>query len=146
MDYLKYDTDGRVTNTGAQHFLEGEKRLYDGRFLENSSTTGQSGVLCCQHMVHRAFIGSREWEEAPFPIIDRRYLGVQWKLRLEAGETFTLEKIYCVHTGRDTQYAGDMDHGKRAAADGLALIRKAYAEGYDALFKKSAATWETLWR
>lgn len=134
--------DGRVSNTGSQHFLEGEKRLYDGRYLENNAVTGQSGVLCSQHMVHRAFIDETELDEAPFPIIDRRYLGAQWKRSLKAGETLTLEKICCVHTSRDLRYDGETDN---AAADGLALIRSAGAEGYGALYAKSAAAWDALW-
>lgn len=138
--------DGRVSNTGSQHFLEGEKRLYDGRYLENCSTTGQSGVRCCQHMVHKAYIGEAEQPEAPFPIIDRRYLGAQWKRELKAGESFTLEKICAVHTGRDLAYDGEAGAGGEAVADGLALIRKAETEGYETLFEKSAAAWEKLWQ
>ena len=36
--------DGRMTNSGSQHFSEGDKRLFKGRHMQYSQTTGQSKI------------------------------------------------------------------------------------------------------
>lgn len=36
--------NGQMNNSGSQHFSEGEKRLYDGRFMQYTQTTGQSKI------------------------------------------------------------------------------------------------------
>lgn len=124
--------DGRVTNSGTQHFLEGNKRLYDGLYLEYSATTGASGVTCYQHMAHRF-----SPDCVPLPIIDRRYLAVRASVAVPKDGVFTVDKVCCVHSSRDMN---------ADAADGMALIRKAYAAGYDALKADSIAAWAALWK
>lgn len=127
--------DGRITNGGTQHFIEGESRVFDRRILRYTAVTGQSNVLCCLHSAISA-----DKSAAPLPIIDRRGIALSAALSLRAGESLTLEKLTVVTTSRDREDAGD------AAERGLALAQSADGDGYDALYEKSADAWRALWR
>ena len=143
---LESGIDGRVSNTGSQHFLEGEKRLYEGKYLETSSKTIQSGVVCCQHMTHTIFVDGKAAKETPLPIIDRRYLAERSELTVKKQQKLVVEKICCVHTSRDLAYHKDENAAQRAKEDGIALIHEVRAKGYDKIREESALAWEKLWK
>lgn len=139
--------DGRVTNTGSQHCAEGEKRLIDGRVLCLSTCTGQTGIPIAVHCAHT-------FSQAPeklLPVMERRRFTLRAAFRMEAGRTLRIEKLACYHTGRDQAFSafGQPDGIRDAApvcAAGLACIRRALEEGYDALLARSAARWQEYWR
>lgn len=138
--------DGRMTNTGSQHFHEGAKRLYDNRILQMCSQTTQSGVWCCLHTVNSFLIDGSAVDLPLLPIIDRRYLSNRAEAAVEPGHTLTVEKISCVHTSRDMAYDGCADDAAaRIRQDGMAAIRAAYPRGYEALAAESFGAWEKLW-
>lgn len=137
--------DGRVTNTGSQHFSEGEKRLLDGRFLRMTSRTTQSGVLCSLHAFHQFSINGHPVTQNPLPIIDRRCLSIRQSLKLNKGRSLTMEKLCSVHTSRDLAYEGQSITLKQVQADGFASIVFAAEHGYDALFLRSRDAWARLW-
>lgn len=138
--------DGRVSNTGSQHFSEGGKRLLEGRYLRMSSRTTRSRVLCCQHVAHRFSVNGEKLEGDAVPVIDRRQLYVRKKVRLRPGDTLLIEKLCAVHTSRDLAYAGIRANQARVEKDGLAAIMAADSLGYCALFERSRLAWQTLWR
>lgn len=137
--------DGRVTNTGSQHFCEGDKRLLDGRFLRMTGKTTQSGVVCSLHAVHRFSIDGQPITKDPLPIIDRRYLSTRQNLVLEKGQSLTMEKLCSIHTSRDMFYEGRIITTEQVQADGYASIAFAAEQGYDALFARSKDSWARLW-
>ncbi len=138
--------NGRMTNTGSQHFCEGEKRIYGNTILEMMVKAQGSDVSCCLHAGHRLLLDGQSFTPAVMPIIDRRYLGLKCDVTLEQNQTLTLEKICCVHTSRDQAYDVDAvmaaplmkEAGKSLVTDGL-------REGYEALFDKSRQAWEDFW-
>lgn len=138
--------DGRVTNSGTQHFQEGEKRLYAGRYLETCSVTGQSAVMCCQHTTHHFTLNGAAIAREPHPIIDRRYLAVRLTTAVPPGGTFQMDRLGCIHTSRDLAYEGLGEPDRRAARDGIALLKEAETAGYDRLRDQSAAAWDRLWQ
>ncbi len=137
--------DGRVTNTGAAHFHEGEKRVFDMRILRMVSATVQSCVTCCLCAAHRFLLEGEDAEGKLLPIIDRRYMAIRGDFRLEQGQTLTMEKLCCVTTSRDLAYEGQADAAERAARDGLEGLREALALGYDRLAGESREAWRRFW-
>jgi len=129
--------DGRVTNTGAQHFTEGGKRIFDNTVLRMSSVTTESGVKCTLHAAHRYLLDNREAAPKLLPLIDRRFMAMRAALQLPAGCTLTLEKLCRVDTSRDLCPARP-DEAK-------ATLLAALARGYDAMLADSALAWKTLW-
>ncbi len=137
--------DGRVSNTGTQHFREGDKRIFDNRVLRMTSRTVQSDVTCCLHCAHGFRLDGQETQGKVLPIIDRRYMATRADFRVEKGQTLTVEKLTVVTTTRDMAYEGVKDAAQRAMDDGRAVMNAAMEAGYDRLFAASAEKWAGLW-
>ena len=143
---IESGVNARVTNSGTQHFSDGEKRIIDGRFLQLAQHTVRSRIPAVIHTVHRLTLGGAPLAQEPFPVMERRRLKLRWSYDLPQGETLTVEKISSVHTSRDLEEAGtsEPDAG-RIAARGLADIRKADAVGYAGLEQENEQAWERYW-
>lgn len=134
--------NGQMNNSGSQHFSEGEKRLYNGRFMQYTQTTGQSKI---DFFLSTAFRFVREGEPLDakgFIVMERRMIQQQFELTVPKDAVLTAEKISTVFTSRDLECAG-MDF---AAIQAYALDREreAFAAGYGALMAESAQAWEKL--
>lgn len=142
---IKSGINGRVTNSGAQHMSDGEKRLFKERFFEIISETTQSEVMVALHTAHRFFFEDKELSHSVHPIIDRRIVMGQREEKVSKGEVFAVEKISSVHTSRDLSFkskkASKEDLREKAYAD----IQLAYEAGYDALYKESKDAWAQYW-
>lgn len=140
--------DGTVTNSGAQHFREGEKRLYEGRWLEMIAQTGQSGVTAGIWSAHAFRLDGRETLPNVLPVIGRRRVGVRTQFSLARGQRLCIEKISAVHTSRDRRYLGcDGEEAvRRLKEEGLAHIRALGAQTYEKLRNESAEAWEEIWK
>ncbi len=142
---LESGINGQVTNTGSQHFQEGDKRLLKGRFLRMTSTTTQSGVVCALHAVHSFRLDGQPLPDAPHPVIDRRSLLIQQDARLQEGQTLVMEKLCSVHTSRDLAWHGQDISPADIEEGGLASISWAADLRYEGLFDRSRAAWARLW-
>ena len=132
--------DATVTNTGTQHFIEGENRFFDHKYLQFVETTIQSGIDVVINATHRFFRGGSEVSMETGLNIDRRNLYADYCVTLDTDETFTLEKYANVNTSRDLEWGGT------ALADlqmrSLEGLKEAAALGYQAIADESAAAWE----
>ncbi len=137
--------DGRVSNTGSQHFHEGDKRIFDNRVLRMVSRTIQSGVSCCLHTAHTFTVNGQEAQGKLLPIIDRRYMAMRATFTIEKGQTLTVDKLTVVTTSRDLAYENLENKAERAQEDGGRMMQQAIEAGYDALFAASCAKWAELW-
>ena len=138
--------DGRVTSGGSQHFLDGDKRIFDNTILRMSAKTIQSGVTCCLHSAHSYEIDGETAQGKRLPIIDRRYMAMKASFDVEAGKTLTVTKITAVTTSRDMKYHGLEGAADMALCDGLEMLKAAAAKGYDKLFAESCKKWAALWQ
>lgn len=136
--------NGQMTNTGSQHFSEGEKRLYDGAVMQYTQTTIQSKIDFFFNTRLRFFVNGAEQQEKGFITMDRRRIDMRYTLELAAGQALTIEKVSTVHTSRDKDAEG-VDF-KEMQARTLAQAEEAQAMGYQALADESAAAWnERVW-
>ncbi len=139
--------NGRMTNTGSQHFCEGEKRIYDNTILEMMVRAQGSDVSCCLHAGHRLLLDGQSFNPTVMPVIDRRYLGLRFDAALEQNQTLTLEKICCVHTSRDQAYESAAEVAVPLMKEaGKSLVTTSMREGYDALFDASRHALDDFWR
>lgn len=139
--------DGTVSNSGAQHFCEGEKRLYDSAYLEMISRTTEQCITAGLYTAHRYLLDGAKAKVKLLPIISRREIKVSAAARVEQGQTFTAEKLSCVYTTRDRACIG-LGHEDAAALvkkNGQAKIREIHALGYDALMEESRKKWKEIW-
>ncbi|MGI6107837.1 MAG: glycoside hydrolase family 65 protein [Lachnospiraceae bacterium] len=139
--------NGRMTNTGSQHCEEGTCRMYDGRCLEMVGGTNQSRVAYAIHTQHNFFLDGEPVSPEAFPVIDRRKITARYQIRLPAGSKLTVEKISCVHTGRDLVYDGlsAEETLKRLKTDSKAESLAAAELGYEKIAAESAEAWKNFW-
>lgn len=139
--------DGRVSNTGSQHFSEGKRRLYDYKYLEMISTTIQSKVSAAMHCAHKFAVNGKEVSPVLQPIISRREIKLSAELTVKAGEHFCVEKYATVHTTRDLAYCNmsEEEAAEQVKSDSLAAIKEVYRLDYDSLLEESARAWAKIW-
>ena len=137
---IRSGIDARVTNTGSQHFSEGEKRFYDKKYIQFVEATTQSGITFVINATHAFYRDGKEEELATDVNIVRRWLYADYTVELEAGQTFTVEKYANVNTTRD------FDRGGLSAAElqeqSLEDLKESVKIGYQTLAKESAEQWE----
>lgn len=130
------DIDGRVTNSGAQHFGDGLCRLLDGRIISYTAsavpqTPAMSVTVAALHRVSPAL------EATPFTA--RRRIGMRFGGRLAVGQTAVIEK-YSAVTTVDGEGPPPIDaltelliHAEKRGFDALHLAhRRAWADYYAA--------------
>lgn len=134
--------DGQMTNSGVQHFLEGDKRLYDGRFMQQLLTTTESGIDFAFHSVHR-FSRGDSFEPKSIIKMDRRQIFFDYSdILIPAEETLTIEKYSTVFTSRDNDLVTETR--EELANFALNATRDAEAKGYESLFNDHVKAWDEL--
>jgi beta-phosphoglucomutase family hydrolase len=142
---VRSGVDGRVVNAGARLY-----RPFNNQHLEplSSETVGPDGVhllvRTSQSRLHvaqaartRAFRGD-ELIAAPRGVVEQPgYIGHEFRIHLDQGETVALEKVASLYTSRD-----------HAISDCTLAARKAVARAgrFDAALAEHAMVWNQLWR
>lgn len=139
--------DGTVSNSGAQHFCEGDKRLYESKYLEMISRTTKQCITAGLYAAHRYFLDETETEMKLLPIIARREIKISAGTKVRQGQKFTVEKLSCVYTTRDRACIGLEQEAASCLVkkSGQEKIREIYALGYDALMEESQKQWRKIW-
>lgn len=139
--------DGRVSNSGSQHFAEGKRRIYDYTYLEMVSETTQSKVTAALHCAHKFTVNGQAVEPSLLPIIARREIKLSAEIQVKAGEAFCVEKFSTVHTTRDLAYrnAGSAEALEALKNDSKQMIMKVYESDYETLLEESTAVWQKIW-
>ena len=141
---LKSGIDAKMTNTGSQHFAEGDKRFYDKRVIQFVTTTIQSGIDFVNTTTHKLSVNGQPIPDEADVFIDRRKIFAGFEVTVQPGETFTVEKISSVYTTRDQDAEGKTT--KELQVEALEDIKELAALGYAALAEESAAQWkEEVW-
>lgn len=143
---LKLETgiDGSVTNSGSQHFSEGDKRFYDNTYMQCCQTTTQTKLDFVFTSGVTFTVEGKPAEVKKHIVMDRRKIFSEYTLELEPGKTLTLEKISNVFTSRDKENEGKTM--KELQEISLEDLKRTSANGYEALLRESAKAWdETVW-
>ncbi len=132
--------DGRVTNTGAQHFTDGDKRFYENRYMQFVPKTTESGISFVLNTVHRFAKNGEELDVPTQVYMELRKVYGGYELEAEQGETLTIEKYCNVFTTRDFDAEGATvsELQTRSLADLKGLLEL----GYDALASETGAAWK----
>lgn len=138
--------NGRLGNSGSQHFEEGTARIYEGTYLESLQHTTQSRVLSAVYTTHNILLSDAGKVES-LPIIRRRNVLYQYGFHLKAGEGVIIEKISGIYTTRDLKYRdmGSEEAENILPAESRANFMEAAKKGYEALFSESCRCWKKFW-
>lgn len=133
---LRSGIDGKMTNSGVQHFGPTELRAYsDGRIglctetLQSKVKVGVQSVLKC-NVTAKCSVQT-----------ERRGVFVCMTLNAKAGEELVFEKISAYASSREL----DFDENDSVEKQNEMYLQKAAELGYDAIFAESAADWEKFW-
>lgn len=137
--------NGQLTNTGVQHFHEGEKRIFEKKYLQLIQTTTQSKIDFVVNTVHQYRVDGKEVDREPKMVIDRRKVVLIQDIKLNRGQKLVVEKISNVYTSRDKEY----DHGDYSLEvlrkDALFNLKSECKKGYEGLLQESVKKWEEVW-
>lgn len=136
--------DGAVTNSGAQHFTNIERRIYENRFMQYLTETSQSKVL---GVIHSTYLCNCDDIDI-LPIMGRRTLLNKISAKVKQGEKFHFEKISDIRSDRDKDLVDSNNNDIRAILKekGLTSIKEAYKKGYDVLLNESTEKWNEFWK
>lgn len=125
--------NGQVSNTGAQHFNEGVKRLYND-IMQQVVSTNQSGIEVC---VNSQIKVNQEVKE--LILMDRRKIFKRIDIKANMGKKVELTKLSYVCSSIDLGYESEI--GSKSHDDFKVVLSVAYEE----LKKKSVNVWNQYW-
>lgn len=137
---LQSGIDGRMTNTGSQHFSDGDKRFYEKRFIQFVQTTSQSKIDFVNTTVHKFSLNGEDLPLEAAVYIERRKIYAGFETGVKAGQTFTVEKYSNVYTSRDLDMA--VESVAELQEISLAVSKELEETGYQALKEESGEQWE----
>ncbi len=134
----------RMTNSGSQHFREGDKQVYDKRFMQLVQITTESGIdFVTGCSCSMASGGSLIHEAEEFGVERRKIFGI-YSLDAEKNQGVTFEKIVNIFTSRD-QEERDNYSLKKLKAKALAHLKNISLQNYDTLLDRSKKEWKAYW-
>lgn len=122
--------DGKVTNSGVQHFTENKKRIYDQKYLRYTASTTDSAIDIDLLSTHNFYQLNQKTKTSM--VLDRRFVGINKKITLDKRDCLVIEKISSIYTSLDELPPIDQR---------IEEIKTTYDSAYQA----SKDQWEALW-
>lgn len=138
---LRSGINAQMTNSGVQHFTEGEKRLFDGKYMQLRKKTTESKIDFVINTTHIFFKNEKEVEPKSLIFMDRRKIYSDYTEHIGLGDNLTVEKISTYHTSRDKDFLESTL--EEIVAHSLKLIRELRKAGYHRILSESATAWDT---
>lgn len=135
--------NAQMSNTGSQHFSEGERRIYDKKFIQLVQTTTESKVDIIVTTCHNISVSGVEVAQGKMDM-DRRKVWLTYATTVPAGKTFRFEKLANIYTSRDLHHEGKSlsELGQIA----LAALHTAEDKGLATLHAEHVSAWnEAVW-
>lgn len=138
--------NAQMTNSGSQHFLEGERRIFGNRFLQLTQTTNESGIDIVHQATHRLKWNGEEMDFEPEMEMERRKVWLGYNIDLEENDVFSIEKLATVHTSRDKENSQADYELSKLQTEAMEELKQFAFLGYDRLFDLHQQAWrEKVW-
>lgn len=128
--------NGQLTNSGSQHFSEGEKHLFEDKYIQMTSKTSQSRINVIETTVHNFSLP--ELVKSRIEMRRRQVLNKYW-ITLDSGHEIIMEKISTIHTTRDKEHVNK--NVKEIEKIALEELKEVSRIGYDKLLSTSTNHW-----
>ncbi len=140
---IQFDSgiNGQMSNSGAQHFHEGEKRIFDKKYVQMLQQTTQSGITFIHNTAHSVSLDGAE-ATSRFEM-DRRKVFMIYNTDVEVNQTIKLEKISNIYTTRDKKF--ESLSLKSLKEYSIEQLKSTSDSGYNALQHLSAKVWAEKW-
>ncbi|WP_317913900.1 glycoside hydrolase family 65 protein [Carnobacterium maltaromaticum] len=136
--------DGQVTNNGSQHFTEGEKHLYEEKYIQMIPKTTQSAIAFVVSTVTEFYVNNQPTKLNSRIEMKRRQVFNNYWGNVAKNVTLRLEKISTVYSTRDK----DQENHTLTEIEkiGYEALKETSSLGYEVLQKESAKAWqEKVW-
>ena len=141
---IKTGINARQTNSGSQHFHDGDKRVYENKYMQLVQTTTQSKIDFVINSMVRIYINDKEQECKSIYSLERRSIYSNSQITLNKGESLTIEKYINVFTSLDSDIKkSDLEELKKVSLD---HIIKNNILNYEGLYNKSISKWSEYWK
>lgn len=131
--------NSRYNNSGSQHLIEGEKRIYEKKYIQSIQKTSESNIDVVLNTAIKCNLNEKTIKE-PTMNIDRRKVCLTYSAFIEEKNTFTLQKISNIYTSRDIDLQNtDLDYIKEYS---LKEIQKYNDKNYKILFDEHKKEWD----
>lgn len=139
---LNSGIDGQYSNSGTQHLVEGDKRLFEGKILQLQEKTQQSNIGLAFNVLQKAYINKEQLDVKPNIDMGRRQIFDEYNVDLNKGDKFTFVKYANVYTTIDK----DIEHETISVAS-MDAIKKSSMMTYKELLDKSTNAWNiNVWQ
>jgi hypothetical glycosyl hydrolase len=140
---IQFDSgiNGQMTNSGAQHFHEGEKRIFDKKYVQMLQQTTHSKITFIHNTGHSVTLDGSE-VISRFEM-DRRKVFMIYSSEVKADQTIRFEKISNIYTTRDKNL--EKTTLEQLKEDSILQLKTACKAGYSYLQLLSAKTWAAKW-
>ncbi len=128
--------DGQVTNSGSQHFTEGEKSYTNNKFIQMTSTTTESKIFFVLSTVHHF---SAKQVDSRIEMSRRRIYN-RYCFDLAKNEEVVIEKLSSIYTSIDKELESKTKDDVQKLA--LAELNEIETAGFEKLLKESTKAWE----
>lgn len=135
--------NGQMTNTGSQHFSEGECRIFDKQYVQLIQTTTQSKIHVILNATHKVMVDNVEVTE-PVMAMDRRKVGLTYNVQIQKGKTLSFEKLASIFTTIDKEAEGkSLDEIRKISLENL---KEEECKGYVSILEEHVNSWkEKVW-
>ncbi|WP_203247631.1 glycoside hydrolase family 65 protein [Sporosarcina beigongshangi] len=147
--HIAFDSgiNAQMANSGSQHCLEGERRIFDNRFIQLIQTTSESNIDIVMNTAHNIRINGVGSSDIPADMnMSRRKVWLTYDFNLQPTDTLNVEKITTVYTSRDKEIDNTQYNLQQLRELSLQELKKCVDKGYDSLFLSHQRTWRNkIW-
>ncbi|MFB1052020.1 glycoside hydrolase family 65 protein [Paraliobacillus sp. JSM ZJ581] len=134
--------NAQMSNSGSQHFLEGERRIFDKKYIQLVQTTNESSIDAVINTTHKMTINGVEANIDPIMNMERRKVWLTYDFALKPKENFKMEKLSTVYTSRDKAFDQPNYHLQELREHSLQDLKANAMQGYDVLFQFHQDAWQ----
>jgi len=137
---LNSGINGQMTNSGIQHFSDGDKRLFDNRYLQLVQKTTESKIDVVINTVHTFKIDEALVEPKSLVVMDRRKIVNAYQMTIRPDQKFVIEKLSTIHTSRDLEHSDKTLESLKESS--LAHLKRIDTFGFNHHMEESARAWD----
>ncbi len=143
--------DGQISNSGVQHFKEGNSRMHKDGTVSVTARTQESDIGLTVAVKHRFSMDGDEIKEGEQVRTGRRQIFLSSSHEIIEGKTLSMEKLVTVCSSRDPEFRELQSNGKEGISDKelekntVEKLKKAGFLSYAMLFDNHKAEWSRIW-
>lgn len=136
--------NGRMTNSGVQHFEEIENRIFEKNILQTLHKTNTSGVKFIYSCFCNLLLNGQKQTNYGY-IGGRRQNIMSISASPKANQTLEWTKLSTVYTSMDSEYRNKLFDFATEQQKALTEIKMLATKTYDKLLAASSKKWANLW-